>query len=405
MRHFTSFSTALLAIVCCAPLSAQTSTTAEGLSLRGTIEQLTNPLAAPAVGEVIAAGTALEVTTTPFGTSSGGFVFKLDPSTGLRVRTATTFGPAFAERVLTAGEGKISVAANLIVASYDKLNNLELKQMRVTDVQAPSSTVARSGFMSLVLSSETLVLSGIIGATDKLDVVAAVPFVKVKLDGLSWVQQRNGDVILRAAGAASSSGIGDIGVGIKYRLIKLGEGEPDPGGLAVLLTARLPTGNRENFRGLGIARTQGSALFSFGRGKLRPHFNGGYEWWEKGVPVVTDFRQNTSVSARHQVMYAAGLEYEGGPKVTLLLDLLGRHILGGGRQGFSTEIPPPNPFGVTSVESAVALNKGIRKVTLVPGIKWNLKGTFVFAFNALVPVSDNGLHDLFTPVVGLDFTF
>jgi hypothetical protein len=41
----------------------------------------------------------------------------------------------------------------------------------------------------------------------------------------------------------------------------------------------------------------------------------------------------------------------------------------------------------------------------VPGLKWNMKGTFLLSLNALVPIMDNSLHDKFTPVVGLDWTF
>ena len=81
-------------------------------------------------GEAVALATALEVATTPLGTSSAGFVFKLDPDTGLQVRTATTFGPSFAERALTTGEGKVSVGATLSVATYDKLNDLNLAKCR-----------------------------------------------------------------------------------------------------------------------------------------------------------------------------------------------------------------------------------------------------------------------------------
>ena len=87
-----------------------------------------------AAGEAIGLATALEVATTPFGTSSAGFVFKLDPATGLRVRTATTFGPSFAERALTSGEGKVSASVSLISASYQKLGDLSLEQLRLGSV-------------------------------------------------------------------------------------------------------------------------------------------------------------------------------------------------------------------------------------------------------------------------------
>ncbi len=101
-----------LSLACCTSALAQKVTTVEGLTLTQTLGQLTGPLGSRPVGEAIGLATALEIATAPFGTSSGGFVFKLDPATGLLVRTATTFGPSFAARAITSGEGQVSVGVN-----------------------------------------------------------------------------------------------------------------------------------------------------------------------------------------------------------------------------------------------------------------------------------------------------
>jgi hypothetical protein len=387
-------------------LRAQQVTSMDNLSLRSTVIELLRPLAAAPVGEAVAIATAIEVATTPLGTSSGGFVFKLDPVTGLQVRTATTFGPSFAERALTAGEGKVSVGATFSVATYDKLNDLNLSQMQLSRVEAASDFVSRTGNASMVLTSETLVMSGAIGATDNLDIGVAVPMVKVKLDGISWVATRSDVIAARATGAGIASGLGDVAVSAKFRFLKFGAEQPDPGGLAFMLVTRLPTGNRENFRGLGIVRSLGSILFSSGKGKLRPHANGGFEWWEKGLVVPTEVAGEGGVEVRHQIQYAAGLEFEAAPKLTLNVDVLGRHIRGGGQiENRSLPIPIPNNFQVTSFEAVTSSAHGIRKITLIPGFKWNMRGTFLFSFNALVPLMDNSLYDKFTPVIGLDWTF
>ena len=231
--------------------AAQTTTVTEGLTLADTLALLTRPVAAGAAGEAISLATGLEVATSPLGISSAGFAYKLDPATGLLVRTATTFGPSFSERVLTAGAGKLSIASSLSVATYDRLGAFKLEQMELSRVESPSPAVARQGMTSLVLSSQTLVMYAALGATDRLDLGVAVPIVKVKVDGLSWVENENGDVLLRSTASGISSGIGDVAVVGKYRLARFGEGEPDPGGLALLGTVRLPTGDRENLRGLG----------------------------------------------------------------------------------------------------------------------------------------------------------
>jgi hypothetical protein len=405
LKHMTRVLATVCVTLVTATAHAQQVTTQENLSLRSTVTELLRPLAAAPVGEAVAVATALEVTTAPFGTSSGGFVFKLDPTTGLQVRTATTFGPTFAERALTTGAGKMAVGANLVVATYDKLNKLDLAQMQLSKVSSNNDFVARTGNASLVLSSETVVISGAIGATDDLDITVAVPMVKVKMDGVSWVETTSGVIALRASGGGTASGLGDISVGAKYRFLKFGKEQPDPGGLAFMLTTRLPTGNRENFRGLGIVRSMGSVLFSAGKGKIRPHANGGFEWWEKGLVVPTAISGQGSIEIRHQWGYAAGLEFEVRPKLTLLADVLGRHIRGGGQVENRVFDIQPNELGVTSFEAITSSNHGIRKITMVPGIKWNVRGTFLLSLNALVPIMDNSLHDKFTPVIGLDWTF
>src|ERR1700712_1733107 len=108
--------TALLALLSCVPVSAQTAppiqgttTTTPGLTIAGTVSGMLKPVGPPHVGEALNFDTMLEVGTSPFGASSSGFTIKLDPSTGLQVRTATTFGPSFAERALTSGEGGVNV--------------------------------------------------------------------------------------------------------------------------------------------------------------------------------------------------------------------------------------------------------------------------------------------------------
>lgn len=372
--------------------------------IRDTVVGLTEALAARPAGEAIALATALEVANAPVGSSAGGFVFKLDPTTGLRVRTAPTFGPSFAERALTAGEGKMSFGVSLSVATYDKLNKLDLDRMQLASATGPR--VSETGFASLVMSSETLVISTAIGATDNLDISASVPFVKVKVDGISWVENRPGNVIAFSEGDVEASGLGDVSVGAKYRLKTFGEGQPDPGGLAFQLLTRLPTGDRENLRGLGIIRVLGNVIVSTGRGKVRPHGNIGFEWWEKGLEVITDFSDTARVGARHQVQYAAGLEFQASPKVTLLADFVGRHVLGGGAvETQNVAVPPIIAADVTSLDLAVATGKSIRKFALAPGLKWNVKGSFVLAGNALISINDNGLRDYFTPVVTLDWTF
>jgi hypothetical protein len=409
----------LLAVASASPIFAQspaqpapaapiqgTTTTVGGLTAADTITQLVRPVGAPHVGEALGLATVLNVATEPLGAISGGFVIKLDPSTGLQVRTATTFGPAFAERALTSGEGKVSIGASFMSSTLDRLGTSPVSGLQLLSPAAASPRDARSGITNLTLSAKSVVFAARIGITDKLDVGAAVPLVTVKVGGNSTLMNGIGDILLYATGSDVASGLGDIAGLVKYRFYSFGTGLPDPGGLAVMVTVRLPTGDRDNLRGLGITRGLVTFIASSGRGRLRPHGNLGFEWWSKGLAVISDNASTPSVTARHQALYVGGLEFEAAPKVTLLIDLLGAQIFGAGQLGFANHvITPPGPPGTTLAGALVALPEGISRISLVPGFKVNLIGKLVLSVNALVALHDNGLHARVTPVAGIDLTF
>jgi hypothetical protein len=406
IRRRVNVAVTLLALACGTPAWAQKVTTVEGLTLSETLGQLTGPLGSRPVGEAIGLATALEIATAPLGTVSGNFLFKLDPATGLLVRKATTFGPAFTDRALTSGEGQVSIGVSFSSSTYDKLSGLSLDRMQLGSVNATSPKMARTGLAGLTLTSRTLVFSGMVGVTDNLDIGIALPMVRIALEGTSSLKDGEGTAVRLAAGSGVFAGLGDVAALAKYRLVKFGGVDelPDPGGVSVVVNMRLPTGDRENLRGLGVTRTLASLVASGGKGRIRPHANGGFEFWSKGVEVATSFTQNTTVTARHQIQYAAGVELEATPKLTFIVDFLGRHIQGAGKVGFVTDTLSPNSLGVTSTESLVALPDGIQKLMLVPGLKLNLKGKLLLTLNALMTLKNNGLHATVTPVVGIDLT-
>jgi hypothetical protein len=246
-------------------------------------------------------------------------------------------------------------------------------------------------------------LSTTIGVTENLDVGAVIPMVSIKLAGVSTLVGGDGTVVRLAETNGIFSGIGDIAALAKYRFIKFKGDLPDAGGVALLVNMRLPTGDRASLRGLGITRTLVSAVASGGTGRFRPHANVGFDFWSKSVDVTSNASTGESVSVRHQIQYAAGVELEATPKVTFLVDFLGQDIRGGGRIGTVTDTPAPGS-GITSVQSMVALRDGIRKALLVPGLKVNLKGKMLLSLNAIVTMKNNGLHARVTPVVGINLT-
>src|SRR6185312_2327866 len=129
MKRHVPAAVALLTLASASPAWAQKVTTVSDLTGKQVFEQLANQATGGVSGDAIALATATEIATAPFGTSSGGFVFKLDPTTGLLARTTTSFGPSFVERALTAGEGKVSMGATFSSTTYDKLGNFSLTSL------------------------------------------------------------------------------------------------------------------------------------------------------------------------------------------------------------------------------------------------------------------------------------
>src|SRR5690606_35559287 len=68
-----------------------------------------------------------QLATFPIGTSSGGFSFTFDPALGTFERTTQSFGPAFAERALTNGQGKFTFGVNTQYSRYSSFEGDDLR--------------------------------------------------------------------------------------------------------------------------------------------------------------------------------------------------------------------------------------------------------------------------------------
>jgi hypothetical protein len=253
---------ALLVVIGCVSASAQTTTPPPPIQgttppIQGvttivpaataadTLTNLVRPVGAPQIGQALGLATKLAIGTAPFGAAQGGFLIKLDPSTGLQVRTATTFGPSFAERALTNGEGKVSAGVNFTSVTFDLLDDLELGGLLLRSVTGGLPAQGRSGTENVKLTAQTIVTAGRMGVSDKLDIGMVLPIVTLTVDGTTTLRNGFGDTILFAQGSNVSKGLGDIAGLVKYRFVSFGSGQPDPGGMALMGTVRLPTVTRK----------------------------------------------------------------------------------------------------------------------------------------------------------------
>jgi hypothetical protein len=61
--------------------------------------------------------------------------------------------------------------------------------------------------------------------------------------------------------------------------------------------------------------------------------------------------------------------------------------------------------GLLTADTIVGLDEGLQKVTLVPGLRWNMFGQTLLNAHVLISLKNDGLRAKFTPSIGMDFTF
>src|SRR5689334_1665934 len=363
-------------------------------SLRQQLVNFGSPLGSEQGMAVLAALGSLEVSTAPLGTSTGGFTFTFDPQVRVWTRSASSFGPAFAERSLTTGRGKVSAGFNVLHAKYDSFNDQQLDNFDFRPAQNIQGFVVSPAHSAVALdmSSTTVVGYAHIGVSDSVDVGLAVPWIRMKVAGDGrLVGSANQTVGTSTLTETSSSGIGDVALYGKYRFFR-----QDGGGAAAAVEVRLPTGDKDELRGLDVTRTLASVIWSHG-GKVSPHANVGYEFWsgEASMSAAGD------VFVKDQFKYAFGVEIEAHPRTTIVVDLVGRGVRHGGKVGYQTFAGA----GGTSIYALVGIPEGLQQVSLAPGIKWNAAGSLLFVGNVLFSLSNSGLRANAIPVVGVDWAF
>ncbi len=353
------------------------------------LPESTDPTAITSFGNII----ALEQSTTPLGTSTGAFNFIFDPQLGIFTRSATSFGPAFSSRSLTTGRNHFSAGFNYLHVGYDSYAGMNLKEGElsfVRNVQGPPQ-LPRDSNLTLDLSSDTVVAFGNFGVTDNLDVGVVVPWIRVDMSGqvglfnAAGVDLTGGSLRIPPV---TSAGIGDVSIVGKYRVLRQGEG-----GVAAIFQVHLPTGDPDNFRGVGITRTMIGGVWSMG-GRVSPHINLGYEFWSDAIV------QDPDPEIKNQVLYAGGAEFQVTPKLTAVLDLVGRRLFGAGGHYYAS-----GSLGPATAELLSTTGAALNVVSLAPGIKWNLAGDGLLAANVLVSLANDGLRANIIPVIGMDWTF
>lgn len=376
-------------------------------------------------GRLINESLATQLATFPLGSSAGGFTYAYDPALGIFNRTSESFGPIYSERAQTLGRGKWNTGFSYQEASYDKLDDLDLRAGEIAfplfheDTNQDGSTTSLffegdviEAASRIRLDTATAVFFVSYGATDRLDLSLAVPVLDVELEAeavlsinrlatgqASTIHRfRNGSSTESHFARGSASGIGDVVLRAKYRLA--GDGDS---GLAAALDLRLPTGDEDDL--LGTGATQGKLLLvgSTTLGSFSPHANLGY--------TVSSGGNDMGGDVPDEINYAAGFDWAVHPRLTFAADVIGR-LLSDARTVESVDrtVQFTTATGAP-VETATVpdLEFGQDDLNLLLGsfgLRWNPGGNFLISLNAIVSLSDDGLQDEgIIPLIGIDYSF
>ena len=181
---------------------------------------------------------------------------------------------------------------------------------------------------------------------------------------------------------ASASGIGDLIVRSKLNVWREGGS-----GLSAGAEVRLPTGDEDQLLGGGDATIKPRAIGSFERGRVAVH---------------GDFGVLLGGLSR-EIDYNAALTVNGGTRVTIVGELLGRRLSSVGRL---TDVVAPHPQleGIETIR-LTAVAQATSRAILVAGVKWNVATTWLVSANVLRPLSSAGLNARWVPSLTVDYSF
>jgi hypothetical protein len=338
--------------------------------------------AAQATADTIGRALLANLATLPVPSTSGAFVYRLNPELGTVERATQTFGPSFVERAQTVGRNQVSLGVAFQYMRFDSLDGMNLRDgslvttaNKFVDESAPFD----AEHLTLNIDANIATLYGTVGLTNKLDVSLLVPMVSLRVSG-SRLDTYRGQTFLEATASSNAVGLADIIVRSKYEVYSSGST-----GLAAAVDVRLPTGRQADLLGAGSASTRFSGIGSIENGRLSASAN-------TGVTVG---------GLANEINYDGAIAVAATPHLTISTELLGRWINGLGGV-VSTTTPNPAIAGVQTIRltpNASSLNL----VNFVPGFKWNVSDTWVLAANVMIPLSSSGLTARITPFIGLDY--
>jgi len=340
--------------------------------------------AAKAASDAVTGFLLIDLNALPISTSAGGFTYRLDPEIGISVRSSDSFDPFFTRRALTAGTQQVTFGVSYQQSLFRTIDGRALRDGSL--ISTASRIRGQTDYfdvetVAMRLEVDTATMVANMGVTDRFEVGAALPMVRITLDGQRQDTHR-GRGTLQASASSATSGPGDLLLNAKYEVVR-----DSHRGVAVGAEARLPSGSVQNLLGTGKIGGGPLVIASIGDQRTSVHGNLGYA--VGGLSRSID--------------YSGAATFAASNRLTLIGELSGHRLANLGRL---TETAAPNP-SLINVETVrlTSTNETISRVVAVAGLKWNFRSTWLLSANIVRPLTDAGLNAPWTPTITLDHSF
>lgn len=399
----------LLVIILAAPLPAN------ARSLAGNLHRFVANVATPIKAEVVDSITpvvervAVRGIDFPVTSTAPSVTYTYDFELQTYQRASGSLGPIYGQRADTIGRRRLAVGFSYLYADLVNENGRDFgKRINLgTHVTADDTDVVgvfQGSHFSL--ASHVFSLSATYGVTNRWDVNVVLPVVDtiLDLDGTVGARTQTGEQVFQNTDRVrfqdyfdnESTGLGDLLLRTKYRFRDDHEGPA----LASELALRLPTGDPENFHGLGDVIVSPTLVVSHGIG---PHNVHGH----LGVELNADDLQRT------RARYGIGAVVQPLSRLAVVVDVLGSSSFTDDTFTIPTRgaiVPAfnlfPNDFVAGERSDAiVAFVPRSDVVDVSVGLKVRLFGSVVAFVNVIVPATRDSLRADVIPAAGLDATF
>ena len=352
---------------------------------------------------------ALGVSSVPISAATSALTFEFRD--GVLVEGSGSSGPIFAERVQTLNRGRAVVGVNTTAVDFSSVRGVPLDDItfRFTHQNVGDTTVLGDPPLendvievntSLNVNLQVASLYFAYGLLDRVEIGVALPLVRIGLSGGSIARVlpfsyptphffgTAADPSLSAASSidGSASGIGDISGRLKVNL-----GGSDRRAFGLLLDARFPTGDEEQFLGSGEFALRGLGIISGRFGDFSPHLNVGYQ-----------FRTGKSIT--DAFLATAGFDHHVASWATLAVDLITQWQVGTS----PVELPGPVEFAKPVVHTVRQTDLPNQRDNLIDGslgFKFRVGGGVTALTNVLVPLNDGGIRGRTVGTFGLEYAF